>query len=97
LPHIVFTPRAIVDLRRCRSFLEKKDAQAAVRASAVIDEKIARLRHFPSSGRRFARDGRLREVVIDFGDAGYVALYRYEPDRDLVFILAFRHQRELGY
>jgi len=77
--------------------LETKDAEAAVRASAVIDEKIGRLRLFPSSGRPFARDRRLREMVIDFGDAGYVALYRYEPDQNVVFIPAFRHQRELGY
>ena len=39
----------------------------------------------------------LRELVIPFGAAGYVALYRHEPDDDQVMILAFRHQREAGY
>jgi plasmid stabilization system protein ParE len=37
----------------------------------------------------------LREWVIDFGDSGYVARYRLDPDE--VVILAARHQREAGY
>jgi plasmid stabilization system protein ParE len=36
-----------------------------------------------------------REWLIDFGDSGYVAMYRLAGDR--VVILAVRHQRELGY
>lgn len=39
----------------------------------------------------------LRELVIAFGDSGYVALYRHEPAVDAVYILAFRHQKEAGY
>jgi hypothetical protein len=38
----------------------------------------------------------LRSLVIPFGDAGYVALYRHDPVRDLVVVLAFRHQRDAG-
>ncbi|ASD84763.1 plasmid stabilization protein (plasmid) [Burkholderia gladioli pv. gladioli] len=38
-----------------------------------------------------------RELAIPFGDSGYVALYRYEPADDAVYVLAFRHQREAGY
>jgi plasmid stabilization system protein ParE len=36
-----------------------------------------------------------REWFIQFGDGGYVALYRHE--NDLVAILAVRHGREVGY
>ncbi len=36
-----------------------------------------------------------REWLIDFGDSGYVALYRY--DGETVLIVAVRHQREAGY
>ena len=36
-----------------------------------------------------------REWPIDFGESGYLALYRYEGD--LVTVLAVRHQREAGY
>ncbi|MBB5274336.1 hypothetical protein HNR26_000374 [Rhizobium rosettiformans] len=39
----------------------------------------------------------MRELVIPFGETGYVALYRYDEEADLVYILAFRHQREAGY
>lgn len=36
-----------------------------------------------------------REWVIDFGDSGYVARYRIDPDA--VTILAVRHQKETGF
>lgn len=36
-----------------------------------------------------------REWMIDFGDSGYVALYRF--DGETAVILAVRHQREVGY
>ncbi len=38
-----------------------------------------------------------RELLIPFGESGYVALYRYEPAKDAVYVLAFRHQKEVGY
>ena len=37
------------------------------------------------------------ELVIGFGEAGYVALYRYVEREHAVFVLAFRHQKEAGY
>jgi plasmid stabilization system protein ParE len=52
---------------------------------------------FPDIGRPFAEARELRELVIGFGDSGYVALYRHEPENDAVYILAFRHQKEAGY
>lgn len=39
----------------------------------------------------------MRELIIPFGAAGYVALYRHDPMEDAVYLLAFRHQREAGY
>ncbi len=39
----------------------------------------------------------LRQLVIAFGDSGYVALYRHEPADDAVYVLAFWHQEEGGY
>jgi hypothetical protein len=38
----------------------------------------------------------LRELVIPFGDAGYVALFEVE-DNQTVTVLAIRHQREEDY
>ena len=34
-------------------------------------------------------------MLIDFGDSGYVALYRHTGGQ--VSVLALRHQREAGY
>jgi plasmid stabilization system protein ParE len=39
----------------------------------------------------------LRELVISQGKSGYVALYSYEREADVVLVLAIRHQREAGY
>lgn len=36
-----------------------------------------------------------REYLIDFGDSGYVALYRF--DGESIALLAVRHQKEAGY
>lgn len=36
-----------------------------------------------------------REWLIDFGDSGYVALYRYSGQTAM--IVAVRHQKEIGY
>lgn len=38
-----------------------------------------------------------RELVIGRRSRGYVALYRYVPELDTVFVLALRSQREAGY
>ncbi len=39
----------------------------------------------------------LRELVIGFGDSGYIARYRFAPAADAVYVLAFRHQKETRY
>jgi hypothetical protein len=36
-----------------------------------------------------------REWLVDYGDSGYVALYRY--DGQTAVILAVRHQKEVSY
>jgi plasmid stabilization system protein ParE len=39
----------------------------------------------------------LRELVIGRRSRGYVALYRYVPELETVFVLAIRSQQESGY
>ena len=41
--------------------------------------------------------GRTRELIIGRGSRGYVALYRFVPEVDTVFVLAVRGQREAGF
>ena len=40
-------------------------------------------------------DVEYRELLVDFGDSGYIALYR--QDGDCVIILSVRHQKEAGF
>jgi plasmid stabilization system protein ParE len=85
-------------LERCRLFLEGKAPEAATRASQAIEHKLLLLETTPDMGRPFPEaPDELRELVIEFGDSGYIALYRHEPTADAVYVLAFRHQKEAGY
>ncbi len=92
-----FTPEAEDDLLRLYDFLLEKDLAAAERALAAIKGAVELLRFSPFSCRKALGDNPfLRELVIPFGSAGYVALFEIEPG-NTVNILAVRHQREEDY
>jgi plasmid stabilization system protein ParE len=97
VPRVVVTQRAALGLERCRLFLAEKNPQAARRASRAIERQFELLETHPDLGRPFPEAPGLRELVIDFGDSGYVALYRHEPAVNAVFVLVFRHQKEAGH
>lgn len=63
----------------------------------VIQQQLRTLTTSPEIGRPLADSPGVRELVIDFGDSGYLARYRYSPDDDAVYITAFRHQKEADY
>ena len=75
----------------------EKNPQAARRAGQAIERQFLLLETSPDVGRPLPEFPELRELMIVFGDSGYVALYRYEPAADAVYVLAFRHQKEAGY
>lgn len=89
-------PQAGDDLRRLYDFLLDKDLNAAERMLDVIDHALGTLALSPHTCRRCPADPRLRELVIGFGHAGYVALFSIENDGG-VNVLAVRHQREADY
>lgn len=64
-------------------------------AAGAIAGAVQVLERHPLVGRRVR--GEIRELVISFGRTGYIALYRYLPVREVVRVLAVRHQRELDY
>lgn len=97
MPRLIVTETASRGLERCRQFLSGKSPEAAVRAGRAIEQQFVRLEDFPFVGRPYPRDPEFRELIIPFGDSGYVALYRVDPEKDEVYILAFRHQKEAGY
>jgi len=97
VPRVIVTEGATEGLERCRRFLVVKAPDAAKRAAQAIERQFLLLETSPDIGRPFAEMPELRELVIAFGDTGFVALYRHEPAADAVYVLAFRHQKEAGY
>ncbi|MGA9575471.1 MAG: type II toxin-antitoxin system RelE/ParE family toxin [Lysobacterales bacterium] len=84
-------------MQRCRQFLVAKHPKAAQRAGLSIEHQFALLEADPNIGRPLDNLPELRELVMPFGESGYVALYRHDVQADLVYILAIRHQKEAGY
>jgi len=97
VPRVIVTQGAIGGLERCRRFLAAKAPEAARRAGQAIEQQLLLLESAPDIGRPLPEAPELRELVIPFGDSGYVALYRQELADDAVYILAFRHQKEAGF
>lgn len=95
MPRVKFAPSALRDLMRLREFLRPKNPAAAKRAAVAITKAVQVLGQYPQVGRPADdMEPEYRELLIDFGDSGYVALYRYEGD--LVTVLALRHQKDVG-
>jgi len=89
--------RAQADISRLHHFLAAKDKDAAHRAVLAMRDAIAPLKRFPMIGRPVEDHLDLRELVIDFGASGYLALYVFESALDALTILALKHQREDDY
>jgi plasmid stabilization system protein ParE len=82
------------DLERLFDFLAANNLNAALRARAAMEKAYEFVELMPFACRK-ADDSNpfLREIVIPFGSAGYIALFEIE-DTEHVTILAIRHQRE---
>ena len=97
---IRFTEEARADLDRLYEFaLQRDDGDwtTAERALESIRNALALLETSPFSCRKATSDNAfLRELVIGFGAAGYVALFEID-DASIVTVLAVRHQREDDY
>ncbi|MHB9117875.1 MAG: type II toxin-antitoxin system RelE/ParE family toxin [Burkholderiales bacterium] len=92
-----YTKAAREDMLRLYGFILEHDLQAAGRARDAIGKSVELLQEFPFTCRKAVPDNPfLRELVISFGAAGYVALFEIE-DNETVTILAVRHQREDDY
>lgn len=92
-------PEAEADLVRLYAFILNGDPDYPS-ALALPERALAAIRHgfdlltwSPFSCRKSGADPLLRELVIPFGGAGYVALFEIDDART-VTILAVRHQRE---
>jgi plasmid stabilization system protein ParE len=95
---IRFTLEAENDLMRLFDFLLAQDVATAGKAETAIYKAIELLEIFPFSCRKAdeGHDSLIRELLIPFGGAGYVALFKIESN-ETVTIIAIRHQREEDY
>jgi plasmid stabilization system protein ParE len=99
MPRLRYSPEATQDLVRFSEFFLPAAPEVASNAILTILEAIDILSETPKIGRHYEISGEsgFQELVIPFGKGGYVALYKYDPQTDVVDILAMRSQRELGY
>ena len=95
MTRIVVAPQVKDDFDRIFDFLFEHAPEYAIERIEAIVSAIDILATSPLIGRPVALGQ--RELVIATGASGYLALYRYDPARDTVFVLAVRSQREGGY
>ena len=95
MSRIILAPELRADFDRIFDFLfERAPEYPTLRIEAII-EAIDILVTSPLIGRPVAFGQ--RELIISTGASGYLALYRYDPMQDTVFILAVHSQRERDY
>ena len=93
---LIWSPGALRNVHRLYRFLASKNPDAAKRAVKAIRNGVKILASHPAIGRPAEEmEPEFREWIIDFGDSGYITLYRY--DGVTAIILAVRHQKEAGY
>lgn len=96
MPSVIITPAAARDIKRLADFLSQRDNDVAQAALHTLSKHISALKSAVLSGRPTEKYP-LFELVIPFGGSGYVLLYRETPGGDTRYVLAIRHQREIGY
>lgn len=89
------SPEAADDLDQLVDFLLDEWPLEAVATVDLVVDALGILAQHPEIGRPVAEG--LRELVISRGKSGYLALYDYDEQHDMVVVLAVRHQREAGY
>jgi plasmid stabilization system protein ParE len=94
LAQLIYASRSLADLDQLVDFLLEADDDATD-VVRLIAEVVDVLANHPLMGRPVEQG--LRELVISQGKSGYVALYSYEREKDVVLLLAIRHQKEAGY
>ena len=97
MPHIKFTARANQDLQRVTQFLRDIAPDKVGAALDAILGRLEILKNNPLAGEAAPRDAipDLRKLTIPYGQTGYIALYRYDREADMVLVETLRHMLEL--
>ena len=100
---VVFNQAAAEDLEQLFDFAlqreldsETGDLNIPEKAVQAIKNGVAFLTSSPFLCRKAGSSSFIRELVIPFGNTGYIALFEI-VDSNTVFIGAIRHQREDDY
>lgn len=95
MSRVELAPELAEDLDRILDHLANHEVEDPGQRIGEIIAALDVLVQNPLIGRPVANAK--RELVIGRRSQGYVALYRYVPGTDTVFVLAIRGQREAGY
>lgn len=96
MPRIALAPRIGDDFDRILEHLLHHDVPGALERTREIIKAIDVLENNPLIGRPVDNSD-LRELVIGRQSRGYVALYKYVAEADMVLVLTIRGQKEAGY
>jgi len=99
MSQIIYSEQANRDIVRLAEFLHEIEPNLKQRVILTLFDGIEVLQKYPLIAKASADEKyqHMRELFIAFGNAGYVALYEYHEDKDLVLINSIRHTREAGY
>jgi toxin ParE1/3/4 len=90
---IYLSQEAADDVMRIREFLSAKNPDAAKRALAEIFSALQKVQIFPDLGKP-TEDIDVRQIVVPFGNAGYIVRYTVRPGSGNVLALRIWHGRE---
>ena len=97
---LVIAESAKEDLERLHEFATDIDPDMAEQALKTITSALQILTRHPHICRKVQSSDlpniALRELVIKFGNTGYLALFEI-VDEEVALVLAVRHQRERDY
>ena len=90
---IAWTGPALEDLHQIHQFIARDSRQYAGIMVRRIRTAVARLGHFPKSGRVVPElpDSQYREILV----GPYRVIYRHSEERDIVLVLAVIHGNRL--
>ena len=97
MSRLIWSPAALLDVKRLYDFLKTKDLDVAKRAAKeAIRQGVKVLENQSRVGRPVDdMEEEFRDWIIDFGDSGYVV--RYRIGQRFVTVLAVRHQKEVRF
>ena len=90
---ILLSPDAVLDVERVRSFLERRNPDAAQRALATIWRALENVQAFPEAGAPTA-DADIRQVVVRFGRSAYIIRYAVVAETRDILVTRLWHGRE---